>query len=401
MAVLNFDIKYFGEQVRHTDVTGKEIVSVFPKECEVMQEVASYYSHLSIRPGYLSLYNLPPKSDSSNSNNPLKPFTVIKKGSDNEVVRINNSTGGIISNRAKRKINNAIDWLLEVSPKKLCHHPIKKYKFWFRLNFITLTLPAKQFHDDLTIKNKCLNQFLTELRQQHKIKFYVWGAESQRNGNIHFHITTNVYIHWSVIRKIWNRCVAKLGYLEAYRNEQIEWHKYGFRPRPELFENHSEESQRKAYENGMKGNWSDPNSTDIKSVRKIKSIARYLSKHYSKQQDKGLYAAVKKGNNGFEPCYNPSELPDDFEFPLDGYRVVAGDLWGISHALSKLVASKIPITPELLQEIIVIIKHFTKSVFSYDYNMNIYVPIWKWSKLVGNLLRSAFNSYKRQILAVV
>ncbi len=32
-----------------------------------------------------------------------------------------------------------------------------------------------------------LNRFLEKIRYQYNVKSYLWKAESQKNGNIHFH----------------------------------------------------------------------------------------------------------------------------------------------------------------------------------------------------------------------
>ncbi|MCS7020181.1 MAG: hypothetical protein RMJ87_14205, partial [Cytophagales bacterium] len=79
---------------------------------------------------------------------------------------------------------------------------------------ITLTLSSEQKHDDRTIKKVLLNHFLTELRENHNVEHYYWVAETQENGNIHFHVLIDVYIDKQKLSSIWNRIQAKLGYTE-------------------------------------------------------------------------------------------------------------------------------------------------------------------------------------------
>lgn len=116
--------------------------------------------------------------------------------------------------------------------------------------FVTLTLPYSQMHCDKIIKRECLNQFLITIKRQHQAANYLWKAEVQRNGNIHFHILFDKFIHWEEIRHIWNRCVNRLGYVDWFCTEH---------------------------------NSLDPNSTDIHSIRKTKNIRAYIAKYVSKE----------------------------------------------------------------------------------------------------------------------
>lgn len=151
-----------------------------------------------------------------------------------------------------------------------------------RLSMITLTLPSAQVHDDETIKSKCLNQFLTEIRKNHKIEDYIWKAEKQENTNIHFHILINKYIHHAKIKTTWNRIIDKLGYVETYQKNQIAFFENGFRMSENPKDKRSEAQQRAAYETGKLNNWTQPNSTDIHALYKVKNAGAYLTKYLAK-----------------------------------------------------------------------------------------------------------------------
>ena len=56
------------------------------------------------------------------------------------------------------------------------------------MKFITLTLSDVQAHTDDSIKEHMLQPFLYWLQRYYNCS-YVWKAETQINGNIHFHIT--------------------------------------------------------------------------------------------------------------------------------------------------------------------------------------------------------------------
>lgn len=115
--------------------------------------------------------------------------------------------------------------------------------------FVTLTLPYTQLHCDKVIKRECLNHFLININRQYQCKNYLWKAEVQRNGNIHFHILFDKYIPWREVRNLWNRCVNRLGYVDWFCTEH---------------------------------NHLDPNSTDIHALKKVKNIRAYIAKYVSK-----------------------------------------------------------------------------------------------------------------------
>ena len=52
----------------------------------------------------------------------------------------------------------------------------------FKINFMTLTLPAKQMHPTAVITKNAFNQFLTEIRELYKMENYVWRIEFQKTG---------------------------------------------------------------------------------------------------------------------------------------------------------------------------------------------------------------------------
>jgi hypothetical protein len=152
----------------------------------------------------------------------------------------------------------------------------------YKLAMITLTLPSPQIHDDETIKSKCLNQFLIEMKNKFQCSDYIWKAEKQENKNIHFHILVNRYIHHEQIKTIWNRIIDKLGYCATYAENQREFFKNGFRMSDNSHDKRTETQQRAAFEKSQKENWSQPNSTDIHALYKVKNAGAYLTKYLAK-----------------------------------------------------------------------------------------------------------------------
>lgn len=88
------------------------------------------------------------------------------------------------------------------------------------------------------------------LRNSYKMDSYVWKAELQSNGSIHYHLTTDLFIRWELLRHHWNRILDRNGMLEDFKK------KY-------------------KHEN--------PNSVDIHSVKKVNDLEAYLVKYISKE----------------------------------------------------------------------------------------------------------------------
>ena len=169
---------------------------------------------------------------------------------------------------------------------------------------------------------------LTEMRRDFGMLHYVWRAEKQINGNIHFHILTNVFIPHSTLRKKWNRIQDKLGYVTAYSKEMQSCRSFGDYYNKYINQGSYTQLMRR-YLLGKATNWHNPNSTDIHSVKKVRNLPAYLSKYLCKaSQDKhGKVEDI------------PAEL------------LVPGKLWGLSTSLSKLKSIPAIITNAISNEL--------------------------------------------------
>lgn len=241
----------------------------------------------------------------------------------------NNLPNGVLSEKAKKRIENALKWLLFMSKeKKIYHRPIHKF-VKFKICFVTVTLASKQRHDDKIIKSQLLNQLLTELRQQYNMKHYIWRAEKQANGNIHFHILTNVFIQQDSLCKMWNRIQNKLGYVDEY-SRRMRSEISSFSDYYNAFIDSGTYTQlQQRYIKGKACNWNNPNSTDIHSVRKVKNIAAYLMKYFTKSTQQTGAKDVDKSQES----------------------IILGKIWGLSESLSKLKTITTGIGSELNTEL--------------------------------------------------
>lgn len=159
----------------------------------------------------------------------------------------------------------------------------KKIKTKRSLKMITLTLASKQMHSDNIIRKELLNQFLTELREKFALKNYIWKAEKQKNGNLHFHIIIDIFISYVEIRQIWNRIQNKLGYVDRFHSNIVA---FGFDSYFDLCRfNNSEISSDiiiKRWQKGQKEQWCNPPGTEIRQVEKVRKLRPYFAKYFSK-----------------------------------------------------------------------------------------------------------------------
>lgn len=169
---------------------------------------------------------------------------------------------GKLSHGARKRLKQSIELLIDISPKKWFTVPSTGKRFQFQITFLTVTMSGSTKEiPDKQITKTLLEPLLQTLRRKYKCKSYVWRAEKQKNGNLHFHITTNQYIPYDTIRDDWNRIQNKLGLIDQFEQQ------HGHR---------------------------NPNSTDIHSVRGIRDLARYMVKYMSKEVPEHLKVFCKQ-----------------------------------------------------------------------------------------------------------
>lgn len=160
---------------------------------------------------------------------------------------------GEMTVHSRRRLARVLQLLLEITEPRWMLNPITKKRFKFRLAFQTLTLSRTQdFITDAEIKKLLLEPYLRRMRKR-GMKNYVWKAERQRNGNIHFHLITDTFVPHNVIRNEWNNIQNRRGFIDKF------YDKYGHR---------------------------DPNSTDVKAVTSEKETTAYLLKYMMKPTEK-------------------------------------------------------------------------------------------------------------------
>ena len=350
----------------------------------ILNDQVSYYS-ISIHPCKINVYYQTIGGNGSSRRTSERP----------EQFR-NNSHNGKISLIAKRKIKSGLDYMLFLAkPKKLPNSRAGK-KRSFKLNFITLTLSSNQVHTDQEIKHKILHPFLIEARRKWKITMYLWKAEKQKNGRIHFHFITDKFIPWNELRNVWNKHQQNLSYITAYREDQKLWHRDGFHYNPKYAPRWNREAQLKAYHEGLRTDWDNPNSVDIHGTRHIINLKAYFSKEIAKNPDPA-------GNNRPEEkcpicCDTMRTVEGNFRCDDCSHSKthVSGMLWGCSVLLTDLPGARTDVDSKITEEL----EAIAQSGKAYIYHARYYSIYYTDHKLLTELqckfLLDCFEQYVRQ-----
>lgn len=214
--------------------------------------MSHYIPVLSIRHKRLITYCIPAEGSARRNHQSGKLFSDVKQ----KAYKL-----GTLSPGAKKRLKKALELLIDISPKREFKHPLTNRFHKFQITFVTLTLSAPQGdYSDSTITKELLEPFIRIMRNRFKCQSYVWRAEKQKNGNIHYHITTNQYIDYQHLRDEWNKVQSKLNFIDRFEKE------HGHR---------------------------NPNSTDIHSVRHVRDLASYMVKYMSKDTPEHLQVTCK------------------------------------------------------------------------------------------------------------
>lgn len=160
---------------------------------------------------------------------------------------------GFLSAKAKSKMKNALNWLHVSAKYKAVWSKREQKSFWFKVNFITLTIPPQESEQVSSVKfQKCLNTFLTYSRKYRQLHNYIWKVELSTDKRIHCHIATDIFYHYKDLRNAWNRILAKEGLLDFHYKK---------------FSNH------------------DPNSTDVHKTRGLSDVVAYICEYMAKDSN--------------------------------------------------------------------------------------------------------------------
>jgi hypothetical protein len=285
-----------------------------------------------------------------------------------------NKTHGRISPIALRKIKKAIDYTVYLAQPKSLPDTVHGKNLKFRLNFITLTLSSQQVHTDREIKKEIFQPMLNCFRQKYKVENYIWRGEKQANGNLHFHIVTDRFIRWNDLRNDWNKFQQNLGYITRYRQNQKDWHSTGFRVREEMLAHWDRAAQLKAYKDGVKCEWCNPNSTDVHSLVRVSNVKNYFVKYLTKDTQ-----SLDKA---------PGEAKQ--------FSNMDGRLWGCSSALSNIPGARADIDGQLTEELVKLKHDPAIRHFEGDFHTVTFIDIDKLIATGFTVIPSLFEEFIKQ-----
>jgi hypothetical protein len=258
-----------------------------------------------------------------------------RKFHDNSLKNLdNNFNHKKLSSSAKKKAKKAIKYMLYNANDKKVYNETTNSHFTYKVGFITLTLPSAQIHSDQEIKAKCLNHFLIEAKNKWNATNYVWKAERQVNGNLHFHILFDVWIPYRELRQVWNRIINKLGYVDRFE---------------------------------AKHKKKNPNSTDVHSLYKIKDVTKYIIKYMTKADKKNI-DRVSMDNTLIENYQHitQSAVSKGAKKFLDSLASV-GRIWACSTSLSNITGGQDIAEDVYMQEVDKIKKSKGTKVYNSEY----------------------------------
>lgn len=158
---------------------------------------------------------------------------------------------GLMTSHSQRRITKAVDMLLQRNPKRRIWNPVAQKHHDFQIGFCTLTIPAAKPVKASFAHKELLQPFIRTMRRKYGVGDYIWKAELQNRGQLHYHITWSVFVDLTAIRNTWNNRLRKFRLLDEYAAKYGHFH---------------------------------PNSTDIHAVWKVRDLKAYLAKYIAKEE---------------------------------------------------------------------------------------------------------------------
>jgi len=345
---------------------------------------------------------------------------------------------GYLSWKAQKKMRNMLElWFNSVYHKNVeCKKTGKKFDNY--MVFLTLTLSAKQMHDDKEIKRYMLEPYIQELQERYKITNYIWKAEKQHNGNIHFHLILDKFIKYNNLRTIWNKYQKNNGYIQKYQEKRMRNYKNELRVLKYLEQNKKIDSQRnriklikKSIELNEKltsnkknnllkfikhlqskkknalpatikkrilldneNNFENPNSTDIGNIKGVKNIIGYIVKEMSKsgRPEREHREIIKE----LKELYNEPEEINKLKEKLKiiEKKLISGRVYGRSDKLTMLYNYTNGLTGNIKDTLNLILKKGLGKYVEDDF-FDLYIfPVWKvFKQLSSNLYNELHKHY--------
>jgi hypothetical protein len=230
--------------------------------------------------------------------------------------RNNITSGNSINIDAKKELHGRSYGYMQPSQKRKlckivelwtqCHIVAKKNVYGVKnscYSLVTLTLGSRQIINDKECYRRLLMPFLQYCNRFLGLKNYIWRAEKQLNGNVHYHIIVDVFLPIDKLKIKWQQICA----LHGVGNIAIN-----------------------------KDNLSKINSVDVRKIDNVHKVTAYVSKYLSKCE--GLDALFEYENKLHEYKDNLQEYYNGLKslLILNKDKLIDGRVWGCSDSLKQL-----------------------------------------------------------------
>lgn len=164
-------------------------------------------------------------------------------------VRQHKTYSGGMTAHAQKRIRRAVEILVMCSPEQKVWNPVSQRPCTFRLTFATITISDRNLIPHREAYERGLKPLLRVLRTRYAWEHYIWKAELQQRGQIHWHITGNRFLDYRYLKSEWNNIQYRNGWLTDYHARTQSW---------------------------------APNSVDIHAVHNVQRLDLYLAKYIAK-----------------------------------------------------------------------------------------------------------------------
>jgi len=221
-------------------------------------------------------------------------------------------TGG-----ARKRLSKTVTLMCQATKPKWIKNEVTGQWQYHRMSFITLTVSSTKRM--LTAKEAypiLLKPFIRWMRERPGAsKMYVWKAELQQRGQIHYHITTPDWIHYLEIRNKWNALQREAGLLDEYAAQHMHF---------------------------------NANSTDVHETRHIRNMSNYLVKELAKTVDARKLKAKKKVDIEIATGQIKEEDRQKYIDLYTGEEMkTEGKIWGCSENLEGAQYFSVPMRAEI------------------------------------------------------
>jgi len=233
-----------------------------------------------------------------------KKTTTIKEASKRNL-NVGYKRGNDLSLTSKKEIIKRVKWINEIGV-------LKNYKtkagniIQYKSSMITLTLPIKTEVEPAEITKTALGNFITLMRKVCGMNNYLWKLELQKNGNVHYHMITDVEIDFNYIKKIWNNSLNLVGIIDDYAENQkrMSFSKYEekriaefqkYKMLGKMSPTQVKNEIKRTWDVGQRTKWREPNTVNVKRIGLDYEIGGYVAKYISKDEENGELEGKKIG----------------------------------------------------------------------------------------------------------